>query len=126
MDNITLGSFDTSFNALLLWAFVPVIFYWAFVDKKKSFTSLGVFGKTVLSLWTLGVFIKAVKNQTTVAEVLEITFLLGIVGGYVIAILFKFLTEASVEKAELESKRHKQEEADKELIRKAARKILES
>ncbi len=119
MDNITLGSFDTSFSALYLWGIAPFIFYWVFIEKKKGWTSLGGFGKTSLSIWTIAVFIKAVKNQTTVAEVLEITLLFGFMLGYFVALLFKFLTKLSAEQYE-------QEEADKELIRQAARKILES
>lgn len=126
MDNINLGSFDTSFSSLYLWAIAPFIFYWVFIEKKKGWTSLGGFGKTWLVLWTSAVLIKAINNQTTVAGVIEITLMFGFILGYLVALLFKYLTKMSVEKAELESKIHKQEEADKELIRKAARKILES
>ena len=126
MDNITLGSFDTSFTALYLWVFAPVVFYWVFINKKKDWTSLGGFGKTSLSIWTIAVFIKAVKNQTTVADVLEITLLFGFMLGYLVALLFKFLTELSGEELQSDLKRYEQEEADKELIRKAARKIIES
>jgi hypothetical protein len=50
MDNITFGSFDTSFSSMYLWLFSLLIFYWVFVEKKKSWTSLGGIGKTWIVL----------------------------------------------------------------------------
>ena len=125
MDNITFGSFDTSFSSMILWAIAPVILYWVFIEKKRSWTSLGGFGKTWLVLWTSAVFVKAIKNQTTVVDVLEITLLIGFYVGYFVALLFKSLSRV-VEKQEKERLAYaKQEEEDKELIRQAAKKILQ-
>jgi hypothetical protein len=125
MDNITFGSFDTSFSALIVWALTPFIFYWAFIDKKKSWTSLGGFGKTLLALWTSAVLIKAINNQTTVADVFEITILVGLYLGYFFALFSKGMISLKGEQL-MESLAHaKQQEADKELIRQAAKKIIQ-
>jgi hypothetical protein len=121
MDNITFGSFDTSFSSIILWAIAPAILYWVFIEKKKSWTSLGGFGKTWLVLWTSAVLIKAIKNQTTVVDVLEITLIFGLFIGYFVALIFKALTVFAEEQIIIEE----QEEADKELIRQAAKKIIQ-
>ncbi len=121
MNNITFGSFDTSFSSIILWAIAPAILYWVFIEKKKSWTSLGGFGKTWLVLWTSAVLIKAIKNQTTVVDVLEITLIFGLFIGYFVALIFKALTVFAEEQIIIEE----QEEADKELIRQAAKKIIQ-
>ena len=125
MENITFGTFDTSFSSIILWAIAPAILYLTFIEKKKSWTSLGGFGKTWLVLWTSAVLIKAINNQTTVVDVLETTLLFGLYIAYFLALLFKSMSKF-VEKQEKERLAYaEQEEADKELIRQAAKKIIQ-
>jgi hypothetical protein len=121
MENITFGTFDTSFSSIWLWAIAPAILYWTFIEKKKSWTSLGGFGKTWLVLWTSAVLIKAINSQTTVVDVLETTLIFGLYIAYFLALLFKGLSKFAEEQA----KDEEQEEADKELIRQAAKKIIQ-
>ena len=125
MDNITFGSFDTSFSSMYLWLFSLLIFYWVFVEKKKSWTSLGGIGKTWIVLWTCAVLIKAIKNQTTVVDVIEITLIFGLYIGYFTALLFKGILRYGEEQEKIMLKKLEEEEADKELIRQAAKKIIQ-
>ncbi len=123
MENITFGTFDTS--SIFLLAFAPVILYWAFIEKKKSWTSLGGFGKTWLVLWISAVLIKAIKNQTTVVDVFEITIILGLYIGYFVGLLYNKMLRDAVEEAKQRLIYLEQEKADKELIRQAANKIIQ-
>lgn len=125
MENITFGTFDTSFSSIVFLAGAPAILYWTFIEKKKSWTSLGWFGKTWLVLWTSAVLIIAINNQTTVVDVLETTLLFGLYIAYFLALLCKSMSRFYEEEEEKRLIYAEQEEADKKLIRQAAKKIIQ-
>ena len=86
---------------------------------------MGGIGKTWIVLWTCAVLIKAIKNQTTVVDVIEITLIFGLYIGYFTALLFKGILRYGEEQEKIMLKKLEEEEADKELIRQAAKKIIQ-
>jgi hypothetical protein len=124
MENIDFGSFDITFSNIMFYLGALLFFYFAFISKANDWSTLKGFGRFCVSAWTIASLIKLIRTQTTVIDVIDWTLIM-FMASYLVAIIFKAIHKTAVENAEEQLKILEQEEADKELIRQAAKKIIQ-